>query len=351
MKQTRTPRKSQKPQSVTTLKDVADAAGVSIASASRAINNLSNVKEAVRERIMAVAARLNYHPNLGARSLALSRTNTIAFLMPDVSGEFAADLIRGVDEAARRAGIHLLISGGANSVEKTGIAVQSLTGRADGFLILTPDGDSAALAKLLPAGTIYVSFTGVAAFDSQTCLVTDHFDGGRVATRHLIFNGCRRIIHLGGDENAFEAMERARGYAVVMDSLGLEAKVTMDIRSEAEGERAVSDLLAVDDAPDGIFASTDIIAIGAIKALKAAGLRVPEDVAVIGYGDVVSADGDTPAISSMGFDAYQISGQVFQALLFKLAPYGECIPEVVGSTPRPIERGSSMRRPAFRRVD
>src|SRR5580704_14138198 len=129
-----------------TLKDVAREAQVSTATVSRVINGHGNVSDATRERILGVAERLRYVPDSAARSLSTGLTHTIGVLLPDLYGEFFSEIIRGIDQAARRRGLHLLLSGVHGSADEVALEMRALRGRVDGLLIMSPHADSAFLA-------------------------------------------------------------------------------------------------------------------------------------------------------------------------------------------------------------
>ncbi len=134
-----------------TIKDVAKAAGVSVASVSRALNGHDSVTPETRQRIVEVAERLRYMPNGAARSLITQRTQTVGAVLPDLHGEFFSELIRGMDAAARARGLHLLVSSSHGSASEVGEVLRALRGRVDGVLIMSPHADAGTLAEnLLP---------------------------------------------------------------------------------------------------------------------------------------------------------------------------------------------------------
>ena len=135
-----------------TIRDVARRAAVSVASASRALNNHSNVTPATRDRVLAAARALDYVPHLGARSLSRGRSNTIGVVLPDLFGEFFSEIIRGIDYAAHRRGLQLLLTNMHGSAEETEAAIRAMRGRVDGLLVMSPQVDADFLGRSLPKG-------------------------------------------------------------------------------------------------------------------------------------------------------------------------------------------------------
>ncbi|HKB48282.1 MAG TPA: LacI family DNA-binding transcriptional regulator, partial [Ktedonobacterales bacterium] len=168
-----------------TLKDVAREAQVSTATVSRVINGHGNVSEATRERILGVAERLRYVPDSAARSLSTGLTHTIGVLLPDLYGEFFSEIIRGIDQAARGRGLHLLLSGVHGSPEEAALAIRALRGRVDGLLIMSPYADAAFLAEHSAAETPVVLMNTPVRGYGHCAFCIDNRGGARVMVSHL----------------------------------------------------------------------------------------------------------------------------------------------------------------------
>jgi LacI family transcriptional regulator len=333
-----------------TLTDVAKEAEVSIASASRAINGLDNVAEGVRNRVLEAAAKLKYIPHGGARSLALARTNTIGLLLPDIYGEFFSEIIRGVDVAARAKGLHLLVSGSHGDVKEAVAAILAMSGRVDGLLVMSPFVDSQDLGAVLPVSLPLVTIASRVGQSGYGAITVDNFAGGRMAVEHLVAQGCTRLAHISGPESNFEAQERKRGFEAAVAASG--AQVTYSTVCEGDfteetGFSCIRDILAGVDAgapcPDGIFVGNDMMAIGAVFALKAAGLSVPDDIAIIGFDDVPIARFAQPSLSTLRIGVYELGRRGLELLADALAdPDGEPAESIVIS-PELVIRESSKR--------
>lgn len=330
-----------------TLNDVAKAAGVSIASASRAINGLDNVTEEVRERVLAAAGRLKYVPHGAARALAMSRTNTIGVILPDIYGEFFSEIIRGIDVGARAGGLHILVSGSHGDLNEAIVAARSMAGRVDGLLVMAPYADAGELAGKLPVNLPLVMMGGVGGQADLPSLVVDNHGGALEAVRHLVEQGCRRIAHIAGPEGNLEAQDRLRGYLDGLVEAGLEPLVLPGDFTDATGYAAVQALLTRDDMPDGLFAANDMMALGASLALREAGLSIPGDVAVIGFDDIPVTRYASPPISTLRAGVFDIGRRSLELLSALIERGGKEASSSAASLivrPELVVRASSRRR-------
>ncbi|MFG6415690.1 LacI family DNA-binding transcriptional regulator [Roseateles sp. DC23W] len=298
-----------------TIKDVAREAGVSVATVSRALNGAENVLPDTRQRIVEVARELRYAPSGAARSLITRKTDTVGALLPDLHGEFFSELIRGIDQAARARGLHLLLSSSHDDANEAAAALRAMNGRVDGLVVMSPHADDDFLAQNLPHNLPAVLLNSGVRRPSQRVFAIDNFGGAREMTEHLVRTGRRRIAFLGGPAANFEARERERGYRA---GLGKSAKpwLLAGDFSESAGERTGAALLAMPAAerPDAVFAANDIMAIGLLGALQAGGVRVPEDIALAGFDDIPVARYVSPALTTMQVPIAALGGQALDAL-------------------------------------
>jgi len=331
-----------------TLNDVAKEAEVSIASASRAINGLDNVAEGVRTRVLEAAAKLKYIPHGGARSLALAKTNTIGLLLPDIYGEFFSEIIRGVDVAARARGLHLLVSGSHGDIKEAVAAILAMSGRVDGLLVMSPFVDSQDLGAVLPVSLPLVTIASRIGQSGYGAITVDNYAGGRLAVEHLVAQGCTRLAHISGPESNFEAQERKRGFEDAVNAAG--AKVVHAVVHEGDfteesGFRCIKDMLLSAGAPppDGIFVGNDMMAVGALFALKENGVSVPDDMAIVGFDDVPIARFAQPSLSTLRVGVYELGRRGLDLLADALADPDAEPAESIVISPELVIRESSRR--------
>lgn len=301
-----------------TIKDVAREARVSVATVSRVINGGGPVAEETRRRICDIATTLRYVPHGGARSLITSKTTAIGVLLPDLYGEFFSEVIRGIDLAARRSGYHLIVSSSHNDRAEIEGAMRAMRGRVDGVIIMSPDIDAQALMLNLPdshpVALLNCALRG-AAFDSVNI---DNTRGARAIVRHLISHGHRRIAIIAGASRNVDGHERQLGYRAALRDADLDRNSHWEPPgnfTEDSGFEAARSLLKLRSRPTAIFAANDSMAIGALSALREAGVRVPEDIAVAGFDDIPIARHVNPPLTSVHVPIAELGERVTEKLI------------------------------------
>ncbi|MBX6366113.1 MAG: LacI family DNA-binding transcriptional regulator, partial [Gemmatimonadetes bacterium] len=205
-----------------TIKDVARAAGVSVATVSRVLNESGPVREETRRRVWEVASSLRYVPNETARSLITRSTRTLGVVLPDLHGEFFSEVIRGIDQRAQRERYHLLVSGSHNEREEIEAALRAMRRRVDGLVLMSPDIDAAGLEANLPHDLPVVLLNCAIRATAVPTITIDNFGGATAMVRHLLSLGHRRIGFIGGPPGNYDAAERLRGYRETMRAAGLD---------------------------------------------------------------------------------------------------------------------------------
>ncbi len=311
-----------------TISDVAERAGVSIATVSRAINNPSSVAEPTRSRIQSAVEALEYVPHAGARHLASSRTNTIGLLLPGISGAYFSPMLRGVEAAASQEGFDLLV-----------YVTQRRSGEApaprrpmgehntDGLIVFTDSLTQADLTRLNHLGLPLVMLHQTPPADLDIPYVTYENKRGAIKlVNHLVeVHHCRRIAWLAGPEGNEDSYWREVGYREALQAHGLSpdpALIACGEFEEAPAARAVKEWVEKGVKMDAIFAGDDEAALGAVRGLQSSGLRVPEDVAVVGFDDQSISRIMSPALTTM-HAPIEMAGQVAVEQLVRLIHTGQ----------------------------
>jgi LacI family transcriptional regulator len=300
---------------VVTIRDVASAAGVSIATVSRVFNDSSRVSPAAARRVRSAASRLDYWPNVAARSLTTSRSHAIGVLLPDLFGEFFSEVIRGIDQAARSHKHTILISSSHADAQELLTAARSMRGRIDGLIAMAPDKASAAAMHSIARGFPVVLLDPRARI-SGCCTVSVANQGGAAAmVEHLVRLGHRDVAIVKGPVGNVDAEDRLRGWRQALRAAGLEVRAGWQIEgdfSEAAGYRAAKALLALRPRPSAVFAANDYMALGLLSALRDAGIDVPREMAVTGFDDIAIAQYLSPPLTTVRVDAYELGARAVQ---------------------------------------
>jgi LacI family transcriptional regulator len=287
---------------MSTIRDVAREAGVSTATVSRVFNNAAMVDEETRRRVRLAVRKMNYVPHPLGRGLSTRRTETVGMLLPDLLGEFFSEVIRGADEAAQRSGYHLLVSSSHNSREDFERTIRTMHGRVDALLIMSPDIDAETLFAHLSVNHPIVLMNCRADRASYKSLTIDNYGGAVQVVRHILRHGHRRIAFLAGRRGNLDAEERLRGYCEAMKRSGTSVQEDLIFPgefSENSGYDAARKILTCIPRPTAIIASNDSMALGVLGALREAGVRVPQEMALTGFDDIPLAAHLSPALTTV----------------------------------------------------
>lgn len=299
-----------------TIRDVAEEAEVSATTVSRVFNHDHLVKSETREHVMSVARRMGYAPNATARSLSHGRTRSIGIILPAPHGEFFSELIRGVDEVAQESNHFLLIASSHYDPEEGKSALQSLSGRVDGFIIMTPRIQSDALTEHVDLGGPVV-FVNSELGESTHDLVSleNRAAADRVVT-HLVERGYTQIAAIAGPAGSADAEDRLAGYYEALERHGLPEGRTWEGKfTQESGYEVGQEIANASESPDAVFACNDYMAIGAMAAFREAGIRVPEDIAVAGFDNISSARYANPPLTTIHVPVYDIGRRVAERLI------------------------------------
>lgn len=270
-----------------TIRDVARACGLSVASVSRVINGNANVQPDTRDKVNAAVRALGYIPNAAARSLSTARSHALGVVLPDIHGEFFSELMRGMELAARRKGYLLLLSNMHADPVLAGQALAAMQGRVDGLIVMAPQLEANARESTLPQ-TLPTVLINSPETEAHFALRLDNRSGLVACVEHLLGSGRRAIVHLAGAPGNIDAEERKQAYLATMAARApdLPVRVLDGDFGEGSGEALTRQLIAEGAACDAIVAGNDMMALGALTALRDAGIAVPDQVAVTGFDDV-----------------------------------------------------------------
>ncbi|WP_330249477.1 LacI family transcriptional regulator [Nocardia sp. NBC_00565] len=268
-----------------TMEDVAARAGVSRALVSLVMRNSPKVSEHRRRAVLAAAKDLGYQPHIMARSLASRTSNIVGVMVSDLHNAFFADVVEGMDAAAQDAGLELILNTGRRSAARERTALESLLSfRPGGVIMLSPVLPAAAIRDAAAKCPLVLVSRSSTIADVDT--VNDDGEiGAGLAVDHLVSLGHRRIVHLDGG-GAFTSASRRRGYRDAMKRHELEPMIIASEHTDSAGIAAVQKLLNLfsrNNFPTALVCGNDFNAVGAMSALEEAGLRVPQDVSVVGY--------------------------------------------------------------------
>jgi LacI family transcriptional regulator len=310
----------------TTIKEVALHAGVSIATVSRVLNNVGPVDADTRERVRKAARELKYVPNATGRSLSRRKTEAIGLLLPDLFGEFFSEVLRGSDQTAQSANYHLVVSSSHNNKKQIRAALTMMRGRVDGLVIMSPDIDAEILKDDLPASLPVVLLNCHVDSNEFDALNVDNKNGARMMTSHLFNHGHTRVAIIKGTERNSDAMERLQGYLNAHREFGVPVDESLQVQgdfSESTGYTAAQQLLTLSPRPTAIFAANDAMAIGALSALRDAGIQVPGDIALAGFDDVPIASFLTPSLTSVRVRIHDLGVRAIETLLHAVRHHNE----------------------------
>ncbi|EQB4044078.1 ribose operon transcriptional repressor RbsR [Cronobacter sakazakii] len=306
------------------MKDVARLAGVSTSTVSHVINKDRFVSEAIRLRVEDAIRTLNYAPSALARSLKLNQTRTIGMLITASSNPFFSELVRGVERSCFERGYSLVLCNTDGDEQRMNRNLETLLQkRVDGLLLLCTETHqpSPAIMKRYPAiPTVMMDWSP---FDGGSDVIQDNsLLGGDIATRYLIDNGYTRIACVTGPLDKTPARLRLEGYRTAMQRAGLPVAEGYEVIGDFEfagGLRAMQSLLALPEPPQAVFMGNDAMAVGAYQALYQAGLRIPQDIALVGYDDIELASYMTPPLTTIHQPKDELGELAIDVLIHRMA--------------------------------
>lgn len=305
-----------------TMKDVAEKSGVSVATVSHVINKTRFVSQEITDRVNRAVRELNYYPSVVAQSLKNNRTKTIGMMVPNNSNPFFADLVRGVEDACYDRGYNLIL---CNTDDHSGKQLNYLkvlvAKQVDGLIVVATDREDE-MAGLLARQSVPVSLIDrdVPGLDADY-FRSDNELGGYLATRHLIDLGHERIGIITGPEKLNTSIRRIAGFHRAMGEAGLKVRVQWQATgnfSSSGGYAAMKQLLALSDRPSAIVAGNDLMAVGSLCAAYESGFKVPDDISVVGYDDILLASHTCPPLTTVSQPKHKLGQMTAKALLARI---------------------------------
>jgi LacI family transcriptional regulator len=315
-------RTSKSPTKAPSISDVARESGVSIFTVSAVINNKSHVGKNLRERVEDAIRKLNYRPNLIARSLIKQKTQTLGMIVPDIANPFFPMVVRGAEDAALKHGYNLLLCNSDDTLAKEESAIELLLSkRVDGILLTKASGDfSPGLRQIIKAGNIpFVLVMRTYPELTKDAVITDDYQGAYDAVCHLARAGRRRIGLISGPLKISNAKERWRGFREALEANHLSYEPTLvaegDYRIES-GFRAGHALLS--RRPDGIYVANHLMTIGLLKAVDEMGLRCPEDFGLVSFDDYPWLSVFHPRLTTVELPKHQLGSEATELLVRRI---------------------------------
>lgn len=311
-------------QSQITIKDIARELGISPSTVSRALKDHPDISQETKKLVNEVAQRCNYRPNVIALSLKGQRSNVIGVVIPEIVHYFFSSVISGIDEVANKHGYSVMLSQSGENYQKEVAACDAfLNGIIDGLIIsVSKDtNDYAHFNRFEEEGIPMVFFDRAIDEIQSDRILIDDFDGAYQATEHLIIQGRRKIVHFAGPQNRLIGQNRLNGYKKAMRDNGVVINEDLIIHCDTFNDAIIKtqELLNKGVKFDSIFTVNDFTAAGAIKVLNSNGIKIPDDVSIVGFGDDDIAQMIAPTLSTVSQPGFEMGKRAMEQLIRRIA--------------------------------
>ncbi len=303
-----------------TIKDIAKALNLSTSTVSRALRGSYEINAETKKLVLEYAEKMNYHPNPIALSLKENRSKAIGVIVPEIANNFFSQAINGIEAVAYDRGYHVVIFQSHESYERERSNIQHLVGRKVDGVLISLSGQTTEVGHLLEIqnrGVPLVIFDRISNDIASNKVIADNFQGAFEATEHLILSGRKKIAHITSPSLLYTTAERLEGYKAALDKHGIpfdENLVRYCGFAPEEARQVIFDLLDSQE-PDAIFTASDRLALDSFAAAKAKGIRIPEEVAFIGFTNLTVADLLDPPLSTIVQPAFEIGKTAAEILL------------------------------------
>lgn len=336
------------------MKDIADGLGISVVTVSKVLRGHPDIGEETRERVLQRVRELNYQPNILARSLVTGRSFLVGLIVPDLIHPFFAEIAKALASTIRGKGYSLIVSSSEEDQELEEREIRQLLARRLDALVIASTRKQMPELIEEPNGPVFILIDRDVPGAQAHFIGIDDCAAGRLATEHLISVGCRRIAHIRGRETS-TAESRFVGYREALEKSGIKyderlviSRTNVDTDSIQQGAQAMRILLKQNPRLDGVFCFNDPLAVGAMKVIEAAGLRIPADIAVIGSGNLHYDDALRVALSSVDQHSRRIGQQAGELVLTLLGSKQRIRPRSHILDPELVVRESTRRQPGAR---
>jgi LacI family transcriptional regulator len=302
-----------------TIKEIAKIANVSPMTVSRAVNNSHKVREATREKILKIANRLGYRPNRIARSLVSKKSNLISLVVANISNPFFAEISRGIEDKAREHGYNVIFSSTDDDSKNLESCVRIMREMGvDGFIIAAVSLNEPIVDELVDQDFPVVLVNRRVKKNNVNYVVVDNQKGAHLAVEHLINNGYKKIAIITGKSSVSTGKERFRGYRNVLAAHGLKFKKEYSSQgpfTKEHGKKAARKMLTLKNRPEAIFAASDHIALGVMDAAGELGLKIPQDLAIVGFDDTNFSANSYIRLTTVSQRKYEMGERGVQTLI------------------------------------
>jgi len=310
----------------TSIKEVARLAGVSIGTVSNVLNHPDRVAKTTQRRVRQAIADLGYIRNDSARQLRAGNSRQIAIVVLDVTNPFFTDVVRGAEMAAEDQGVVVVVCNSGESIDRERRHLDLLEEQRVRGVLITPIDDTrtSRLEQLISRGTPVVLVDRGSGWPNRCSVTVDDVFGGRLAAEHLLERGHQRVAFVGGPMSIPQVTDRHHGFCSSIGSAARLDTVTTPSLTVASGRRAAAQIaeLPATQRPTALFCANDLIALGALQELTLRGLRVPQDVAIVGYDDIEFAAAAAVPLSSVNQPREQLGRAATELLLDEIEPNG-----------------------------
>ncbi len=333
-----------------TIHDIAKQLNTTASTVSRALQDHPRISQAMKTAVLELAGKLNYQPNFIASSLRKGHGNTIGILIPRIDRNFFSSVIGGIEDVAADAGYNVIICQSYDSEEKEKTIVETLiNGKVDGLLVSMASGtkNTTHFKQAIDKGLPLIFFDRSSPDLDVSKVEIDDFQGAYMAVSHLIAQGCHRIVHFSGPLNVSIYSNRFKGYKAALEEHGITFDEKLhfpEVINRDSATSAIERIVNLKPMPDAIFSASDYSALGAITALKEKNVRIPEDIAIVGFANEPYAEIITPSLTSVDQHSREIGQEAAKLFFEELALHGNnFVSKRVMLTPDLIIRDSSKK--------